>query len=227
MSSYVKIPLVSTKSLKSTDFYELVKTVPDVKRVSVQVWWEGFNAFDGSITCYVKKHENSPYVKVPILSFSIDDEDGLGGGSCIFIHNDYSAASFAIRIDKGTSTTGSINTITETNERNVGSSYSYAYGDRILIYPSVLSNVTIYQNSSLTKSINTGALVADVIKEVNTLSLTNGIVYSKALLSLSDGNNTVFAGILRLKTVGDTSIVEVLVGSDVPEGYELIINFFN
>jgi hypothetical protein len=107
MKSY-KIDDIRLASTSSTAYVELLTTNINVSYVSCQIWWSGVDAFDGSVSLGVKRSSNAPFNKIPTLVFTIDDEDGSGGGSCILTYKNYHGYAVGILVDKGTATAGII-----------------------------------------------------------------------------------------------------------------------
>lgn len=108
MKSY-DIGNINVKSIVSGDYIQLLTTNTNISYVSCQIWWSGFDVFDGNIQLALKRSSNAPYLDIPTLYWDIDNETGSNSGTCILTCQNYFGYAIGIKIDKGTATTGNIN----------------------------------------------------------------------------------------------------------------------
>lgn len=95
-------------AVANTDYIQLLNTTENIGYFSVQVWWKDVNVFDGSVKVGIKRVPDAPFNAVPTLTHAIDNEDGNGNGSVILTHKKYHGCAIGISIDKGTTTSGTL-----------------------------------------------------------------------------------------------------------------------
>lgn len=108
MEYYTPTPITVPSLLAGGQYITLAPTINAFKGydwVSVQVWWDSFNAFDGNVTFCERKNSRVPYwANVPLQTIGI----ASASGSHIFQDVDFFAQECALNVNKGSSTTGNI-----------------------------------------------------------------------------------------------------------------------
>jgi len=82
----------------------------------------------------------------------------------------------------------------------------------------VFSTVNKGDKQVVVKEISTGALVTGVTKKVE-----HNLNLDSYFISLRDDNNIVGVNILRKNTVDPKNAIDVMVGADLPNGFEVVI----